>query len=60
MQRTLVWKGHEGNDWVRRQVTCDTLCNKCVFRFKCYILLQGEALLLDDREWKVGYVYNKR
>jgi len=37
---------------VLRQASCDTMCNKCIVRFKCYTLLQGEALLLEDGEWQ--------
>ena len=53
MQRTLKWMGklpYGLPDF--RQRSCDSLCDKCIVRFKCYTLLQGETLLLEDGEWQ--------
>ena len=53
MQRTLRWMGELPNGlpaW--RQMSCDSLCDKCIVRFKCYTLLQGEALRLEDGAWQ--------
>jgi len=54
MQRTLKWYSGQGFGLSRglRQIKCNTLCDKCIVRFKCYTLLQGEALLLEDGEWQ--------
>lgn len=53
MNRTLKWYGKQWNGLpILRQRSCDQLCNKCIVRFKCYTLLQGEALFLEDSEWK--------
>jgi len=58
MHRTLKWYGQSKGKGIYglavpiRQISCDQLCDKCIVRFKCYTLLQGETLLLEDGEWQ--------